>query len=323
LILLLSNLLKLFLSALRRNDLDVINLYNSLSGLMQITTGGNMLNFGYWDGKTQNPLHAQYTLSKMIGEFASLQTARRIIDVGSGYSAPARQWTSQYNFVKILCVNINLQQLKVAAASLNSNSQRIDLSVRLFSLESLRNNNNNVFHINATSTRLPIRNKFVDRVIAFESAQHFKPFVQFIQESNRVLEHSGLVILAMPVITYTSKLLSLPLFTKLGILSVTWASEHYKLEYVKSMIRTHGFEIKDIQYIGSNVYGQLATYYIENREKLKKMIFREYPKFLETILYKSLLGMKDASRNGVIDYILLKAKKHDSIKCGAQSQSQL
>lgn len=319
-----SDLLKLFLSALRRNDRDVINLYNSLSGLMQITTGGNMLNFGYWDDKTQNPLHAQYTLSKMIGEFASLQTARRIIDVGSGYSAPALQWTSQYNFVKILCVNINLQQLKVAAASLNSSSQRIDHSVRLFSLESLRNNNNNnVFHINATSTRLPIRNKSVDRVIAFESAQHFKPFMQFIQESNRVLEHSGLVILAMPVITYTSKLLSLPLFTKLGILSVTWASEHYKLEYVKSMIRTHGFEIKDIQYIGSNVYGQLATYYIENREKLKKMIVMEYPKFLETILYKSLLKMKGASRNGVIDYILLKAKKHDSIKCGAQSQSQL
>jgi cyclopropane fatty-acyl-phospholipid synthase-like methyltransferase len=290
---------------------------------MQITTGGNMLNFGYWDDKTQNPLHAQYTLSKMIGEFASLQTARRIIDVGSGYSAPALQWTSQHNFVKILCVNINLQQLKVAAASLNSNSQRIDLSVRLFSLESLRNNNNNnVFHINATSTRLPIRNKSVDRVIAFESAQHFKPFMQFMQESNRVLEHSGLVILAMPVITYTSKLLSLPLFTKLGILSVTWASEHYKLEYVKSMIRTHGFEIKDIQYIGSNVYGQLATYYIENREKLKKMIVREYPKFLETILYKSLLKLKDASRNGDIDYILLKAKKHDSVKCGAQSQSR-
>jgi cyclopropane fatty-acyl-phospholipid synthase-like methyltransferase len=287
---------------------------------MQITTGGNMLNFGYWDDKTRNPLQAQYTLSTMIGEFASLQTARRLVDVGSGYSAPALQWNSQYSFLKILCININLQQLKIAAA-LKSNGQRIDHSVGLVSLKSLRNNN--IFHINATSTMLPIRNNSVDRVIAFESAQHFKPLIQFIQESNRVLERSGLVVLAMPVITNASNLLSLPLFIKLGILSVTWASEHYKLEYVKSMIKTHGFEIKDIQYIGSNVYGPLASYYIENREKLKNMIVREYPKFLETILYKSLLGMKDASRNGVIDYILLKAKKHDSIKCGAQSQSQL
>ena len=81
---------------------------------MQITTGGNMLNFGYWDDKTQNPLQAQYTLSKMIGEFASLQTARRLVDVGSGYSAPALQWKSQYSFLKMLCININLQQLKIA-----------------------------------------------------------------------------------------------------------------------------------------------------------------------------------------------------------------
>jgi cyclopropane fatty-acyl-phospholipid synthase-like methyltransferase len=214
---------------------------------MQITTGGNMLNFGYWDDKTRNPLQAQYTLSTMIGEFASLQTARRLVDVGSGYSAPALQWNSQYSFLKILCININLQQLKIAAA-LKSNGQRIDHSVGLVSLKSLRNNN--IFHINATSTMLPIRNNSVDRVIAFESAQHFKPLIQFIQESNRVLERSGLVVLAMPVITNASNLLSLPLFIKLGILSVTWASEHYKLEYVKSMIKTHGFEIKDIQYIG-------------------------------------------------------------------------
>ena len=125
LILPLTNLLELFLSTFRRNEQDVINLYNSFSGLMQITTGGNMLNFGYWDDKTQNPLQAQYTLSNMIGEFASLQTARTLVDVGSGYSAPALQWKSQYNFLKILCININLEQLKIAVA-FKSNNQTID-----------------------------------------------------------------------------------------------------------------------------------------------------------------------------------------------------
>ena len=84
----------------------------------------------------------------------------------------------------------------------------------------------------------------------------------------------------MPVITNAS-ILSLPLFIKLGILSVTWASEHYKLEYVKSMVKTHGFEIKDIQYIGRNVYGPLASYYIENRDKLKNMIIKNTQNFLK------------------------------------------
>ena len=75
-----------------------------------------MLNFGYWDIYTQNPLQAQYTLSNMVGEFASLKTARTLIDAGSGYSAPALQWKSQYNSLEIICININLEQLKAAAA---------------------------------------------------------------------------------------------------------------------------------------------------------------------------------------------------------------
>lgn len=299
-------MLELFLCTLRRNERDVINLYNSLSGLMQITTGGNMLNFGYWDDKTKSPLQAQYTLSTMFGEFASLHTARTVIDIGSGYSAPALQWNSEYNSLKILCMDINLQQLKIACA-VKSKHQRTDHSIALASLR--RSKSNNIFHINATSTILPIKNNSADRVIAFESAQHFKPFLQFIQESYRVLECSGLVVMAMPIITKSSNSLSLPLFVKLGILSLTWASEHHKLEYVKSMVKTHGFQIKDIEYIGSNVYGPLANYYTENRQKLRSIIIREYPKFLETILYKSLLQMKAASHHGFIDYILLKAKK--------------
>ena len=55
---------------------------------MQITAEGNMLNFGYWDDKTQNPLQAQYALSNMTENLASLHTAKTLIDVGSGYSLP-------------------------------------------------------------------------------------------------------------------------------------------------------------------------------------------------------------------------------------------
>ncbi|MBA3750025.1 MAG: methyltransferase domain-containing protein [Nitrosopumilus sp.] len=302
----LTDIFELFLSTFRRNERDVINLYNTLSRLMQITTGGNMLNFGYWNNNTQNPLQAQNTLSTMIGEFASLQSARTLIDVGSGYSAPAFQWISQYSSLKILCINTNLPQLKIAV-EIKSNNQRIDNNNELSLLETSRNNE--IIHINATSTMIPVKNNSVDRIIAFESAQHFKPLIQFIQESNRLLKRSGILVIAIPVIINSSNSLSLPLFVKLGILSVTWASEHYNVEYVKSMIKTNGFQIEDIRYIGSNVYEPLASYYIKNREKLKKRIVKEYPKFLESILYRSLLEMNTASRKGVIDYVLLKATK--------------
>jgi ubiquinone/menaquinone biosynthesis C-methylase UbiE len=275
---------------------------------MQITTGGNMLNFGYWNEKTLNPLQAQYALSNITGKFASLKTARTLLDVGSGYSAPALQWNLQYNSLNILCININLQQLNIAikGSVIRSDKQHISNTASTFNKYSKCNN---IFHINATSTMLPVKSNSADRVIAFESAQHFKPLIQFIQESNRVLKCSGLLVIAMPVITNSFKLLSLPLFTKLGILSITWASEHYNLEYIKTMVKTQGFQIKEIKCIGSNVYGPLARYYIENREKLKEKVSQEYSKFLETILYKSLLKMDDVSHQGIIDYILLKAEK--------------
>lgn len=149
---------------------------------MQITSGGNMLNFGYWNDRTQNPLEAQYALSNMIGEFASLDKARNLVDVGSGYSAPAFEWSSQYKLLEIFCVNINLQQLR-DVFTFKSN-YKIDHNADMLSGNNLQKKN--IHHVNATSAMLPIKNDSVDRIIAFESAQHFKPLHKFIQESNRV-----------------------------------------------------------------------------------------------------------------------------------------
>ena len=53
--------LHLILWTFRRNENDVINLYNSLSKIMQLATGGDMLNFGHWDGAS-DPMAAQRSM---------------------------------------------------------------------------------------------------------------------------------------------------------------------------------------------------------------------------------------------------------------------
>jgi len=40
--------IELLLWTFRRNEKDVVNLYNALSDVMRLSTGGDMLNFGYW-----------------------------------------------------------------------------------------------------------------------------------------------------------------------------------------------------------------------------------------------------------------------------------
>ena len=272
------NPIQVLLWTFRRNEHDVVNLYDSLSPVMQLATGGNMLNFGLWNQKTTDPIEAQRELCTVVGNLAELDSAKILIDIGSGFSAPAMQWRSRYDSLHIACVNINFYQLKTPTIE------------------------NGVSRVNSTSTTLPFVNHCADRVIALESAQHFKPLARFIRESRRVLNKDGILVMAIPVTTDES----LTSFMKLGILSFTWSSEHYKLDNIKSEILRAGFKISEIQKIGKNVYEPLADYYIKNREVLRNKILKEYPSYLENILFKSLLKMKDASQKGIIDYVLIK-----------------
>jgi len=272
------NPIDMFFWTIRKNEKDVIKLYNSLSPIMQLATGGSMLNFGYWEQNTSEPISAQENLCSYFGNLAELESAKSIVDVGSGLSAPAILWRKNYDHLKIFCVNINYDQLQFSGHQKN-----IEL-------------------INSTSTKLPFSNNSVDRVLALESSQHFKPLKDFISESKRILKSDGILSLALPVtLKHTS-------IFKLGILKFTWSSEHYRLDHVRDLIHSGGFKIIDEQLIGDKVYAPLANYYIENREKLKKSILKKYPKYVEKILYKSILKMKKASDQKIIDYVVLKCK---------------
>ena len=272
------NPIQLLLWTFRRNEKDVVNLYSALSPVMQIATGGSMLNFGYWSSDHTDPISAQNNLCMIIADMAELSSAKYVVDVGSGLSAPSKLWRDNFPNVDFYDVNINFKQL------LFSGIQK------------------NIEFVNATSTKLPIDSESVDRVLALESAQHFKPLSDFILESKRILKKSGLLVIAIPITTEKSS------FGKLGVLKFTWSSEHYTLDYLKHVLTTAGFTISDERLIGPNVYPPLANYYIENRSKLKKLILSEYSQYVEKILLKSLLKMKKTSEEKIIDYVLLKCK---------------
>jgi cyclopropane fatty-acyl-phospholipid synthase-like methyltransferase len=278
------NPLEIVLWTFRRNENDVVNLYNTLSPVMQLATGGNMLNFGYWYNGDISPIDAQNRLCNKIGNLAELDSANSLLDVGSGLSSPSIIWNRLHSNINILCLNINYNQLRLAKKTLNKNTE-----------------NSTIHVINSTATKFPLSSNSMERIIALESAQHFKPFSDFISESYRVLKNDGILTFAIPVTKKKSNI-------KLGILALTWSSERYSEDFV--ILKTcKKFRIIKKMEIGSDVFEPLANYYIKNRHVLRKNILTKYPSYVENILFKSLLKMKKASDEKLIDYLLVKCVK--------------
>ena len=281
------NPIEIALWTFRRNEKDVVNLYNTLSPVMQLAVGGDMLNFGYWDREDTSPIDAQNRLCDKIGKLAELNSANSLLDIGSGLSSPAIMWARLYPNIDISCLNINYTQLQLAKKIVK---EKIPNSV--------------IHEINSTSTMLPFSTNSVERIIALESAQHFKPFSNFISESHRVLKKDGIFTFAIPVV---KKNLSIK---NLGILALTWSSEHYTQDFVISRT-ARKFKLVEKTEIGSDVFESLTNYYIKNRNILKNKILTQYPSYVENMLFKSLLKMKKASHEKLIDYLLIKSVKID------------
>ncbi|HEU0143334.1 MAG TPA: class I SAM-dependent methyltransferase, partial [Nitrososphaera sp.] len=288
---LLQNPLNPILWTARRSEHDVISLYNYLSGLMRIITKDYFLNFGYWNKGIDSPKEAQRRLCSLIADFSNFYSARTVLDIGSGFSVPAIYWKSLFNSLNIVCVDVNLSQLKfgvslqddlkekkITSPSSKDNTKDSKASMEL-ELPLQSEDTEKLSFLNATSTALPFADNSVDRIIALESAQHFRPLSEFFRESNRVLEKNGIFVTAMPVIhnqkrlhgnnIFSEVISSISIFFKLGLLSFTWMSEHYDLNYIKSQIVNAGFQLKEIKLVGSHVYEPLSEYYIQNREKLQ------------------------------------------------------
>ncbi len=252
---------------------------------MQLATGGNMLNFGYWHMEDTSPIDAQNRLCDKIGKIAELDSANSLLDVGSGLSSPAIMWAISYPNIDISCLNINYIQLQLAKKNIK---EKIP--------------NSTIHEINSTSTMLPFSTNSMERVIALESAQHFKPFSNFVFESHRVLKKDGILTFAIPVAKKNSSM------KNLGILALTWSSEHYAQDFIISET-TKKFRLIEKIEIGSDVFEPLTDYYIKNRKRLKNKILTRYPSYVENILFKSLLKMKKVSHEKLIDYLLIKCIK--------------
>lgn len=274
----------LLLWTFRRSERDVVRMYDYLSDMMRLAAGGSMLNFGCGAppgaGGRYTPAGAQGDLCAEFAGLARLGPGQVVVDVGSGYGSPAAAWCDAHRPLRIVCVNTNLGQLR--------GSERRPEAGRA----------------NASAAFLPLRDGSADRVLAFESAQHFRPLSAFAGEARRVLRPGGIMALALPVMARGGAAET----ARLGLLALTWSSEHYSADAVLSAVGD-GFAVLERRMIGPRVYGPLADYYAANRAAMRERILQRYPGYVEGILHRSLARMKAVSDGGVIDYMMVACER--------------
>lgn len=301
-----------------RDPRSVAAMYDVLSPLMCGIAGSRMLNFGYWDDAHDTPALAQENMCGVVSEMAELGGPLAVVDVGCGFCAPAAYWKRANPELAVYCVNTSYAQLRGASAcgagggngrmrhsgavpdGEGSAACRSDHGDGAASAEAPVALN----VINSSATALPLASGSVDRIIALESAQHFRPLGSFASECRRLLSEDGILAVAIPVVT-RGRMTS----ARLGILNFTWASEHYPLPYVRQTLHGCGFEISDERLVGDSVYGPLADYYRSNRRDIRKAV-RDmgYPSYLEQVMAISMRKMGRASSAGIIQYALLKCR---------------
>ena len=319
--------LDVVLWSLRKSPGDVVRMYERLSPLMCGITGGSMLNFGYWDCAHGTPALAQGNMCRLVADAAELSAAATgrltVLDVGSGLCAPAMYWARHYSGMDVFCVNTSYGQLHEAAHLLgrgraadrnNNNGDDVDRDGDS-SGNSYKHGGGDghgssgglscgsIDPVNASAVALPFAAGSADRVIALESAQHFKPLALFASECRRAISDSGILAVAIPVVTRRLA----PV--RLGILNFTWASEHYLLGHVRKTIRDGGFKITDEWLVGGSVYAPLADYYEKHRPGIKRSIRTlGYPSYLEGMIATSMRRMRGAADAGVIEYAMFKCR---------------
>lgn len=264
----------------RRQEKDVRHLYNTFRDFMKLATGGEMLNFGYWNNGCKDPLQAQMELCHLMLNFVDLKPNQIVLDVGSGENGPAMLWHNLMNPIEIVCVDI-----------CGRDHYHLDP--------------NNLNLLEASALNLPLKDNCVDRIVALECAQHFRPIRKFLTNAFRIIKKGGMLGLAIPGIK--KERLEWRDKKDLGLLNITWPSERHNILELPALLESIGFHNIEVQFIGKNVYEPLADYYSSHREEIRSAVIPRYSPFVEYTIFKSILAMKKIAQNGIIDYALIKA----------------
>jgi SAM-dependent methyltransferase len=271
------------------HGLDAGSIYDLLA-TSSPTERGLYLNLGYWRDATDLD-GASDALAMLVGESAGLGPDDTVLDCGFGFGDQDVLWAQTLKPGRIIGLNITASQVELArrrVAKLGLDGQ-IDLR-------------------HGSATEMPLADASVDKVVAVESAFHFRSREDFLREAWRVLRPGGQLVLAdiipMPAVTGFPARLEQRL--SWGLVAGKFAippENAYTRPTYHSKLAMRGFDDIRVDSIREHVYAPLHRFLAEHPETLGRL----HP--MARLPAKLALRFEATSVYRGLDYVLARALK--------------
>lgn len=260
--------------------------YDSIGPDFFLALDEGWLNLGLWEGDGSDPAEASVAVRRLVETLAAdLPSDGTILDVGNGLGAQDPVIARVAEPSRLVALNITRSQL-VAGREY---------------LEEAR-----ALPVNGDATRIPLRDGCVDGVISVEAAFHFSSRARFFREVCRVLAPGG--VLSMSDVP-TQRRPRGPAEALAGLTQLrVWGlkpSVAATAEEIAAMARRAGFEDVESRLVGERVIGPALRFV---RRRLEDGD-HEAPAAMRLAARVMLAQTELLWRNGVVDYLLLRATK--------------
>lgn len=156
---------------------DVTEVYDLL-GTGAITAEGLYLNLGYWEAADDLDA-ASDALARLVADTAGMGPGDTVLDVGYGFGDQDLLWARSHAPARIIGLNVTASQVAEAQRRVRQAGLEARLDLR-----------------QGSATEMPLPDASVDKVVALESAFHFRPREAFFREAWRVLRPGGRLVAA-------------------------------------------------------------------------------------------------------------------------------
>ncbi|MER6826154.1 methyltransferase domain-containing protein [Streptosporangium sp. NPDC000563] len=137
------------------------------------------LNFGYWRDGPDTLDDACEALAEKLGDAAGFREGDRILDAGFGYGDQDFMWLERHDPAKIVGLNVTPTHVRIAQEKARARG----LDDRLIFQE-------------GSATAMTFEPGSFDRVVALESALHFRTRDEFFRQAHHVLRPGGVLATA-------------------------------------------------------------------------------------------------------------------------------